>query len=90
VSALAVGTMPGNDQVLASGGLDATVRLWRLDSGQELAVFRGHADQYEEGWTTRWAGRAINALAFTAWCRPAATAPCASGISRRSRNSARR
>jgi WD40 repeat protein len=64
VSALAVGKMPNGEQVLASGSFDATVRLWRLESGQEIVTFRGHAEQYEEGWTTLFADRAINDLAF--------------------------
>jgi WD40 repeat protein len=64
LSALAVGKLPNGDQILASGSFDATVRLWQLDSGQQIAELRGHADQYTEDWTTLYMNRAINDLAF--------------------------
>ena len=36
-----------DDQTLATGSWDATVRLWHVASGQELAVLRAHHDKVE-------------------------------------------
>ena len=63
-SALAVGELPNGSQTLASGSFDATVRLWRLDSGQEFAELHEHADQYPEDYMMLYMNRAINDLAF--------------------------
>ena len=36
-----------DDRTLATGSWDATVRLWHVASGQDLAVLRGHHDKVE-------------------------------------------
>jgi WD40 repeat protein len=47
---LAVAFAPAGD-MLATGGWDGTARVWSVDTGVELATFKGHGDK-------------VNAVAF--------------------------
>jgi serine/threonine protein kinase len=58
---------------LASAGVDGNVKLWDLATGQEVLTLRGHTGMVHS---------MTSAATDTSSSRPAATAPCASGMPR--------
>ncbi|RAQ96874.1 hypothetical protein A4R35_15155 [Thermogemmatispora tikiterensis] len=59
-------------RLLASGGGDATVRIWQASTGSQELVYRGHQSCV---WSVAWPGPPMGA----GWLRLARTAPFSSG-----------